>query len=384
MIEPRDFSNLKSFPGEHGNPFDVILHRLEKIQDIPAVIVLIFLLCFAFLIGRFDILLTGIMLVFFLLDWGLLAGLPITKRSFGPEKPTLFLLALLRAPFTLLPTFINIPLQIIGTLLILYAFWIEPFRLTISRQRLYTSKLNSSTSLRLLHLGDLHMERMTRRENAILSTIYKEKPDLITFSGDILNLSYLDDPQAILDARKFLTRLEAPLGVFATSGSPAVDLPGLLPELLKGLSLQWLQNEQTTILLDAQQIQLIGLSCSHRPHQDGPILQEIIVRHPTQPFTILLYHTPDLAPLAAHLGIDLQLSGHTHGGQFRLPWIGALFTGSLYGRVFQNGLYALNQMTLYITRGIGMEGAAAPRMRFLCPPEIIFWDIIPAKNNQGD
>jgi predicted MPP superfamily phosphohydrolase len=82
-----------------------------------------------------------------------------------------------------------------------------------------------------------------------------------------------------------------------------------------------------------------------------------------------------MAPIAARMGIDLQLSGHTHGGQVRLPLIGALFTGSLYGKGFEAGRMELNNMTLYITRGIGLEGAAAPRLRLLCPPEIILWEI---------
>ena len=96
---------------------------------------------------------------------------------------------------------------------------------------------------------------------------------------------------------------------------------------------------------------------------------------PSDSFTILLYHSPDLAPQAAGLDIDLQLSGHTHGGQVRLPGLGAIVTGSLYGRRFQSGKYSLGNMTLYITRGIGLEGAGAPRVRFLCPPEITVWEI---------
>jgi uncharacterized protein len=71
----------------------------------------------------------------------------------------------------------------------------------------------------------------------------------------------------------------------------------------------------------------------------------------------------------------LQLSGHTHGGQVRLPFYGALFTASLYGKVFEAGRYKLKDLTLYITRGLGLEGAGAPRVRFLCPPEITLWEI---------
>jgi predicted MPP superfamily phosphohydrolase len=59
----------------------------------------------------------------------------------------------------------------------------------------------------------------------------------------------------------------------------------------------------------------------------------------------------------------------------RLPVFGALFTGSLYGKRFESGRRQVGTMTLYVTRGLGLEGKGAPRVRFLCPPEIILWEI---------
>ena len=90
----------------------------------------------------------------------------------------------------------------------------------------------------------------------------------------------------------------------------------------------------------------------------------------------MLYHSPDLIfEISEEKSIDLMLSGHTHGGQVRLPVFGALFTGSLYGRLIQNGLYRYRDILLYISRGIGFEGMGAPRVRFLCKPEIVEWTI---------
>jgi uncharacterized protein len=121
-------------------------------------------------------------------------------------------------------------------------------------------------------------------------------------------------------------------------------------------------------------IELIGLTCTHRPHLDSTRLEKLI-ENDSDLFKLLLYHTPDLAPAASRLGIDLQVSGHTHGGQIRIPGYGALFAGSLYGKRFESGRQQVGAMTLYVTRGIGMEGAGAPRIRLFCPPEIVFWQI---------
>jgi uncharacterized protein len=131
-----------------------------------------------------------------------------------------------------------------------------------------------------------------------------------------------------------------------------------------------------TVAVGGQEIDVIGLTCTHKPFIDAPRLEPLAASVPPGRFTILLYHTPDLAPNADRTGqIDLQLSGHTHGGQIRLPGLGAFFAASLYGKRFEAGRYQLQNMTLYVTRGIGLEGKAAPRVRFLASPEIILWEL---------
>ena len=117
------------------------------------------------------------------------------------------------------------------------------------------------------------------------------------------------------------------------------------------------------------------MDCTHKPHVDGPKLLSLLGNIPPERFTILLYHTPDLAPEASAAGADLMLSGHTHGGQVRVPGLGAVYASSLYGKRFEAGRYLLDRMILYVSRGIGMEGLSAPRVRFLCPPEITLWEI---------
>jgi predicted MPP superfamily phosphohydrolase len=259
-------------------------------------------------------------------------------------------------------------------LLVIYGFWIEPGRLTVTRQTLRSTKLKPGAPLRILHLGDLHVEHVTQRERELIRLAGDLRPDLILFSGDFLNLSYIDDPRAQADCRWVLERLDAPLGVYAVTGSPAVDVDDTVGRLLDGLPWRWLRDQAVTVEWAGGRLDLVGLACSHKPFVDGPALQRLtagLAEH----FRILLYHSPDLAPEAAEAGIDLQLSGHTHGGQVRLPLYGALITGSLYGKALEAGRRQVDRLTVYVTRGIGMEGAGAPRVRFLCPPEIILWEI---------
>ncbi len=373
MIEELDFSKLKKYPGEEGNTFDVILKGLAKIEKLPGAVFFVLLAVLAYAFSLFQVKFAATLLAFFILDWVLLSILPRKGLSYGPAQPAVLLLALARGFFAVLPPLIAAPLQVLGTLLVLYGFYVEPHRITVTHQTLTTAKLNHQKTLRILHLGDLHIERITRRELDLQIKIQELKPDLILFSGDILNLTYLRDPIAHQDAQKIIREWSAPLGVYLVSGSPAVDLKEVLPGLLKDLPVTWLQDEKIDLTWEGQKFSVLGLGCTHRPQDDIQTLQSL--QPDPEHFNILLYHTPDLAPSAAKLPIDLQLSGHTHGGQVRLPLSGALVTGSLYGKAFEAGRYRLSNLTLYITRGIGMEGEGAPRVRFLCPPEIILWEI---------
>jgi hypothetical protein len=374
VSEIRDFTHVKNFPGTLDNEFDIILRRFESIQNIPNWIFILILIFISLIAGYGRWTFSLIVLGFLLLDWLLLYLLPKYGRSYGPAKPPVLVLALLRLPFALIPQPISILVQTIGTCLVIYGFWIEPHSLKVTTQNLVTPKLPTNFRFSMLHLSDLHLERVTRREKDLLRVIQELKPDLIVFTGDILNLSYVEDPVAIEQARRIIGQWQAPLGIYVVSGSEAVDLKHIFPEIIKELPLQWLNSRSVEITKDRVSFRLTGIHCSHRPFVDAPILDEHSGSGGNE-FNILLYHSPDLAPHAAAAGYDLQLSGHTHGGQVCLPIYGPLFTASLYGRRFQSGRYQLGNLVLYISRGIGMEGKAAPRVRFLCPPEVIFWEI---------
>ncbi len=385
MASPRgprlrpDFSGRKSFPGLQGNRFEILLRAADFVQALPAPIFALLLLTLAALPGlaRGSCLLGAVLWLFLLGDWALLAGLPRLGQSFGPAKPPVLILAFLRLPFALLPLPYALLPQAIGTALVIYGFWVEPQRLGVTRQALRSPKLRAGRPLRVLHLGDLHAEiGLTRRERRLIELVRECQPDVILFSGDFLNLSYLNDPRAGEVAHTVLRELQAPLGAFAVSGSPAVDQPDVVAQVLAGLpNVRWLRDEKVTLEHGGQRIELVGLTCTHKPFIDGPRLQTLLGEGPRDTFTLLLYHTPDLAPEAADAGIDLQLSGHTHGGQVRLPLFGALYAASLYGKRYEMGRLREGDLTLYVTRGVGLEGKGAPRVRVLCPPEIVLWEL---------
>ncbi len=373
-MQPHDFRERRSFPGLEGGPFELLVTWAERVERIPGPVFAALLLAPAGLFGwaaGWDRALLGL---FTLTDWLLLAALPRRRITFGPPKGPTLVLLFLRLPFALLPFPANVALQAAGTVLVVYGFWIEPQRLVVTRQRLRSPKLAGGPTLRLVHFGDLHMEQATRRDERLVNTIRALEPDVIVFSGDFLSYSCVRDPQAWAAARDIFAALSAPLGVFAVSGSPPVDPEDVVTQILGGIGVRWLRDERVQLRSGPAAFDLIGLACTHRPFLDAPHLAAL-THCPPEAFTLLLYHSPDLAPHASACGIDLQLSGHTHGGQVRLPLFGALYPSSLYGKRFEVGRRELGATTLYVTRGLGLEGKGAPRVRFLSSPEITLWEI---------
>jgi predicted MPP superfamily phosphohydrolase len=254
---------------------------------------------------------------------------------------------------------------------------VEPFAVRVTHQKVKAANLPvDRTPLRLLHLSDFHVERLTRREPHVLRQIQQLKPDLIVITGDYLNLSYVDDPTARADVRRILAQLEAPLGVYATLGSPPVDPRHSTPSLFEGFNIYLLRDEVAVLTLeDGRKLSLIGMDCEHDLQSDSSAFENLINLAPEDSARVLLYHSPELMPLVQQYPVDLYLCGHTHGGQVRLPGYGAVLTSSVTGKRYEMGRYDEQGTTLYVSRGIGLEGLSAPRMRMLCRPEIILFDL---------
>ena len=247
------------------------------------------------------------------------------------------------------------------------AFFLEPHQLQITRIKVPTAKLRKP--LRIVILADLQTDVIGPYERAALEAARKEKPDLILFAGDYIQMGNEEERKRLnrqLRAALKEAGLSGPRSAMAVQGNcDAADWP----EIFDGTGIAWTRETRTVREGDFQ-LTALSQEDSFNPHLkvEGSNL-----------FDIVLGHSPNFA--LGDVRADLLVAGHTHGGQVRLPFIGPLVTLSRVPRSWAAGVTTLEGgRTLVVSRGIGMGGGPAPRLRFLCRPEIVVVDVVPAKN----
>jgi predicted MPP superfamily phosphohydrolase len=247
--------------------------------------------------------------------------------------------------------------------------YIEPFRLTVTEVHIpQAPAFLPDRPLRIIQISDLHLEHITSRELAMLQKAKTLTPDLIVMTGDYLNRSYLKDPETLQEARQLLSQLHAPYGVYAVNGN--YDKPSIMSSLFDGIdNIRVLDDEVLPILFQRGTLYLIGASTIEH-NRDYVKIESLMTGLPPDVYSILLYHYPERVDSASSSGVDLFLAGDTHGGQVRLPLIGTV-TVSQWANPFSMGKYQVGPTTLFVSRGLGMQGGIWPRIRLNCPPEIV-------------
>ncbi len=321
-----------------------------------------------------------------LADLLLLALLPRCGISYGWIQPPWLLYALGRAALASALGLLPLPpatglwllgaLQLTLTLLSLYGSLVEPFWLAHTELQVPLPGLTAP--VRLLLLTDLHVERLTRRERRLLREVERGAPEVILLGGDLLNLSYIGEPRAVAESRTLLAGLHAPGGVFFVRGTVDIDPKEVVQQQLQGLDIEQLEVTPRLLQLSGGRVCLVGIPAEGTPAQRQERLAQAMAQATPGCPVICLHHTPDLVEQAAAHGAALYLAGHTHGGQICLPLLGPVATASRLGRRYFRGRYQLGRTTAYVSRGVGLEGLGAPRMRFLARPELVWITLTPA------
>jgi predicted MPP superfamily phosphohydrolase len=268
----------------------------------------------------------------------------------------------------------------LGAATLAYASHVEATWLELSRRELLLPRLpRALNGLRVAHLTDFHSSRLVSREylDRCVAAAMAERPDLILLTGDFVSSRRCNVPEL----GELLTPLSAPLGVYGVLGNhDACAGAERVTAAVEASGARMLRNRHVRITVDGAEFWVAGVDCPHHEQYrlaDGRraqwsqlyrrYLDSALAGIPPEGFRILLAHTPDVIRDAARRGVDLMLSGHTHGGQVRLPLLGATVVPSRYGHRYAAGEFHVDGTTLYVSRGLG---TVRFRLRFLCRPEL--------------
>jgi uncharacterized protein len=245
-----------------------------------------------------------------------------------------------------------------------YATRIEPRHVVMEERPIRLPRLPTAfEGFRIALFSDLHLYPFTPLqvvEDAVrLANSFQ--PDLVILAGDFVWL-YVD---AAFDLVPVLSRLNPARGTFAVLGNhDHLKGPEIVAKALAEAGVQLLRNRGMTIQLGRDSIYLAGID-SVWTGQPSPVAA--FKNYRGNLASIVTVHEPDfIRYIAPRFPVDLQLSGHSHGGQVRLPIVGALILPP-WGEIYDMGLYQVGNAQLYTTRGIGTIGVNA---RFNCPPEV--------------
>jgi predicted MPP superfamily phosphohydrolase len=250
-----------------------------------------------------------------------------------------------------------------------YTIWAEPYWLSVERVTIplagLPERLRGTTIAQIsdLHVGHfLGQKDVARAVDAAMSL----RPSLIVVTGDYVTIAAEHAGLCAVE----LARLRAPLGVFYILGNHDHWTDArVVTRILRDAGLNLLINEGRLIESNGAAFWLAGVDVAWEGHAD---LDSALKRAPRDALKILLVHEPDYADVVAADGrVSLQISGHSHGGQVRLPFLGAPALPYMATK-YPYGLRRVGGMWLYTNRGIGV---VAPPVRFNCRPEVTLFSL---------
>jgi len=243
------------------------------------------------------------------------------------------------------------------------AFLIEPNWIEVVRSVEYLPMVRAGApDLTLVHLSDIHIGTIGYRERRAIQIVDGVRPDMIIVSGDLVRGG--DHPRAL---ELFLSSLHSRYGNYLVWGNHDYwdGLPETWgPDVVRRAGFTLLRNTSTAFAYPGGRIVIAGLDDPITGHDN---LRLAMARVSRQDICILVAHTPDIVSNLGNWDIDLVLAGHTHGGQVRLPLVGALYVP--YGsRDHLEGWFDVPPgVRLHVSRGLGWSWFP---VRFLCRPTI--------------
>ena len=226
----------------------------------------------------------------------------------------------------------------------------------------------SFRGFRIAQVSDLHNARFGKGNQRLLALLEQTDPDIIVLTGDLIDSRRTDVSAAV----EFLSGAVQIAPCYYITGNHESRIPAELSALLEAaqaLGVQILRNSSVTLWQQEEHIRLCGIDDPDFYPEDADYIADLQTLTDDDCFTVLLSHRPELFERYAACGAELVLSGHAHGGQFRLPLLGGLYAPHQgFLPRYDAGSFISGGTTMIVSRGIG--NSLFP-FRFNNPPEIV-------------
>ena len=271
-------------------------------------------------------------------------------------------------------------LLIIGIFFIIWTLWSNK-ALEVNEITIASSRIPSAFSgFRIAQVSDLHNAEFGEGNATLLKMLSECDPDIIVITGDLVDANHTDIDVALSFAEEAVWI--APTYYVTGNHEASISQYDILKSGLETAGVIILEDESVYLERDGETIALLGLEDPNATIK-GDLFGEVPAMINTQlsrlvseetGYTVLLSHRPELFETYVSSGIDLVLSGHAHGGQFRLPFVGGLIAPNqgLFPK-YDAGLYTEANTNMVVSRGIG--NSIIP-IRFNNRPEIVLIELL--------
>ncbi|MFC1577309.1 metallophosphoesterase [Candidatus Omnitrophota bacterium] len=247
------------------------------------------------------------------------------------------------------------------------AFFIEPNWIKVDRVRIADPGLAKALGgLKVIHISDLHIEKLGFVEMSLIRIVERLKPDIIFITGDVAETRQGAQPVADV-----LSLLEPKFRAYMVIGESPGD--SLIAELIS--SKMWDKADVSILNHEAIRLNLKDRDDAYfwLVNPSSPkTLHELVKDIPKEEPVIVINHFPEIVKQAAVEGLDLVLAGNTHGGQCGIPILRKIFPYSTRS-AYISGLFKIKDTLLYVNRGITSQKG----IRFFCRPEVTVLEFVP-------
>jgi predicted MPP superfamily phosphohydrolase len=247
-------------------------------------------------------------------------------------------------------------------------------QLTIKGYYLHSSKIK--TNIKIVLLADLHSCSYGKSQQQLIEAISKQNPDIILMSGDIADDVLPDDK-----VKELLNGISYKYPCFYVSGNHEFwsNRVEIQKEMFRSYGVNVLEGTCGNISLNGENIAICGVDDPDVGLEKFESQLDDVAKFITKDkYTILLAHRPELIKRYSEYNFDLVLSGHAHGGQWRIPFIlpnGLYAPNQGFFPEHTNGIYEYNNIKLLVSRGLSRESTHIPR--FFNPPELVVINLVP-------